>query len=242
MKTMTIGMIALVLGAGAAQGVTTFSFASDSDNTSFTWQGAGNTIQNANSDGNHLTLVIDDGNGPAPALTYDVSFFAGFSIASTGSIPAGGGRFLHTYGVNASANEAAGSFEFRLANGDTLLSATIVAGSFSALGTQGAWGTAAGLAATDNATAHVEHVWNGPDLPAYGLFHGAHSQGIDDAAFTFTFLQNAAGAPGVGLDGEVPGQWFAEGSYSGTANFVPAPGAMALLGLGGLAMARRRRA
>lgn len=242
MKTMTFGAIALLMAAGAAQGVTTFSFASDSDNANFTWRGTGSNIQNGNSDGNQLTLVIDDGNGPAPALTYNVSFFAGFSISSTGSIPAGGGRFLHTYGVNASANEAAGSFEFRTASGDVLLSATIVAGSFSALGTQGAWGTAAGLAATDNATAQVEYVWNGPDLPAYGLFHGAHSQGIDDAAFTFTYLQNAAGAPGVGLDSELPGQWFSEGSYSGTANFIPTPGAMALLGLGGLAMARRRRA
>jgi len=241
MNGMTFGAMALVLAAGAAQGVTTFSFASDSDNSSFTWRGEGNSISQGSTNGNQLVLVIDDGNGPAPALTFNVSFFSNLSLSPSASIPAGGGRFLHTYGVNTVAAETS-SFDFRLPTGEVLLSATIVSGSFSALGGQGSWGSAAGLAATDTATAQVQYTWNGPNLAAYGLTTGAVSQGIDDAAFSFTNLQNAQGGAGATLINELPGQWFSEGSFSGTANFVPAPGAMALLGLGGLVVSRRRRA
>ncbi|MFA6043994.1 MAG: hypothetical protein WC718_03330, partial [Phycisphaerales bacterium] len=116
-------------------------------------------------------------------------------------------------------------------------------GALSALGTQNAWGSTGGIDATD-ITGQVTYTWFGPDLPAYGLFNGQSSVGIDDATFTLTNLQTVGAGPGVTLgSGGLPGaQWVAEGSYSGTARFVPAPGAMALAGLGGLIMSRRRRA
>lgn len=243
MKTVALGLFSLVLAAGSAQ-ATTFSFASDSDNSNFTWAGIRNTVTNGDSpQTNAITLVIDDENGPAPALTYSVSFSAGFQISYSASVAVGGGRYLHTYDVNASVPEGAAQFSFLNPDGSVLLTATFTGGSLSSLGTQGAWGSTGGIDATD-ITGQVQYTWNGPDLPAYGLFHGQSSVGIDDATFTLTNLQTVGGGPGVALgSGGLPGdQWVAEGSYSGTARFVPAPGALALMGVGGLLVGRRRRA
>ncbi|MFA6046186.1 MAG: hypothetical protein WC718_14475, partial [Phycisphaerales bacterium] len=124
MKTVALGLISLVLAAGSAQ-ATTFSFASDSDNSHFTWAGLRNTVTNGEAPGaNQLTLVIDDENGPAPALTFGVNFSASFQISYASSIPVGGGRFLHSYGVNASVPEGSAQFSFLNPDGSALLTAT----------------------------------------------------------------------------------------------------------------------
>lgn len=242
MKTVALGLVSLVLAASSAQ-ATTFSFASDSDNSAFTWAGLRNAITNGSSPlSNSITLVIDDENGPAPSLTYSVAFNANFQISFANSTAVGGGRFLHAYDVNASVPEGAAQFSFVNPDGSTLLTATFTGGSLSALGTQNAWGTTGGVDATD-ITGQVTYTWFGPDLAAYGLFSGQSSVGTDDATFTLTNLQTVGGGAGVTLgSGGLPGaNWVSEGSFSGTARFVPAPGAMVLMGLGGLVMARRRR-
>ena len=70
---------------------------------------------------------------------------------------------------------------------------------------------------------------------------------MTDAAFTLTNLlsfSNDATQPGVPLDPQtfLPAEkWQSEGSYSGSAFFIPAPASLAMLGAGGLIAARRRR-
>lgn len=238
MKFVLGSIASVALVAGAAQ-ATTFSFASDNDHTSYTWRGNGALIRNAQDPADPMLLVIDDENGPAPSLTYAVDFRATFQLTPSAPLDLGGGRVLHSYGIVGVPES--GSFGFYLPSGAPLLLATFTGGNMSSLGTASAWGTSGGVQATDIA-GQVTYTWFGPDMPEYGLFNGASSMGLDDAAFTLTSL-NSNGNPGVTLgDSNLPNaEWFAEGSYSGTARFVPAPGALGLLGLGTLVVSRRKR-
>lgn len=240
MKYALGAMSGVVLAAGAVH-ATTFSFASDTDPSSHTWRGFSTAMGNAQDPGDPVTLTVDDGNGPGAPITFDVEFRAAFALTPNGlPLNLGGGRFLHTYNVGGPQGGPA-TFGFFLPGNVPLLTATFTGGSMSSLGSAGAWGTVGGVQATD-VVGQVTYTWNGPNLPAYGLFTGQSSIGVDDAAFTLSDLHTLAG-PGVPMnDVNLPAaEWFAEGSFSGTANFVPAPGALALLGLGSFALARRRR-
>jgi MYXO-CTERM domain-containing protein len=239
MKIATIGILALAAAAGSASAAT-FSFASDNDHSSWTFQGAGSLISAAMDPGNPQTLLIDDDNGALPALSFNVEFRANMQLQHASSVAVGGGNFLHIYNVVAVPEGPAG-FGFFDGQGNPLLVATFSSAVFRAAGPGSAWGTAANLSASD-LTGNVTYTWFGPDLPQYGLFQGQSSIGMDDAAFTFTALQSDAG-PGVPLGTNMfPSMgWVSEGSYSGSAQFVPAPGVAGLLGLAGLAAGRRRR-
>jgi hypothetical protein len=239
MKAAMLGTIGLLLAAGGAQ-ATTFSFASDVDHTSWTFTGVGALVNAALDPGNPQTLLVDDDNGPNPALTFAVEFRANMVLQHAASVPLGGGQVFHIYNV-AAAPEGPSSFGFYLPDGSPLLTAVFNNGVFRNVGGAGFWGTGANFSASD-LSGSVTYTWFGPDLPQYGLFNGQSSVGLDDAAFTFSNINSGQG-PGVALnDANYPGApWSSEGSYSGTAHFVPAPGTLALLGLGGLISARRRR-
>lgn len=231
-----IAALAMLSACGAAQAVTTFSFASDTDSSQYTFGGIGSTITQGANPGTNVVLTVDDGNGPAPALTFNVQFRANFTIQHVISQPGSGGSALHIYNLDGGNP----SFGFYLPNGQALLTATITGGNMRSLGTTSAWGTGGNIEAND-IVSQVAYTWQGDNLAAYGLITGATSSGGDDAAFTLTNL-SSGGNPGVGLSNNLPNaNWLSEGSFSGTALFVPAPGAMAIFGLGGLALARRRR-
>lgn len=239
MKTLILSAASLVLAASSAH-ATTFSFASDDDHTSWTFRGFRASLSDAQDLTDRVRLLVDDDNGSSPALAFDVEFRFVGDLSHVASVPLGGGLFLHTYSIVAP--QGVPFFGFFNPDGSALLTASFQGGVFSAVGTASSWDSSAGLSAAD-ITGAVTYTWHGADLPAYGLFSGASSIGQDDAAFTLTNL-NHGGSPGapLGLQSPYPdAEWASEGSYSGTAHFVPSPGAFALAGLGVLLTGRRKR-
>lgn len=225
----TLGLAALAGTANAAL----FSFASDTNQTDFTFGGFDKSVHDAQDPNDPVQLLIDDDNGPLPALVFDVEFDADFVIGFVGSNQVAPGIFTHSYSLN-------GSFTFSGASGP-LLKVSITDGAMVALGGRDTWGSTDTILGSDN-PGSVEYSWLGSDLPGYGVFNGT-SVGIDDASFTLTFLNSALGS-GVTLDGTTflpNAEWTSEGSFSGTAFFVPAPGAVGLIGLAGVLGLRRRR-
>ena len=213
-----------------------FSFASDNDHTSWTFTGSGGTISDANDPTDPQILLVDDHNGPLPAIPFAVEFQASFTIGFLASVPLGGGAFVHNYSLN-------GTFSFVDGTGNTLLSATVTNGAFTALGGALSWYSTGTIQANDNGTGgSVAYTLNGAAIPGYDLQPGP-SQGEDDMAFTLSALN--LNNMDVVLDPQThlpTGEWDSEGSYSGTArNFIPAPGAAMIAALGGLVALRRRR-
>lgn len=225
-----VGAMSVVVLAGTANAAL-FSFASDTNQTDFTFAGFGASVGDAQDPSDPVVLLVDDDNGPLPALSYNVEFDADFTIQYRGSTQIAPGVFTHAYRLD-------GSYQFSTGAG-VLLRVTIAEGAMVALGQQATWGSTDTILGSDD-PGSVTYEWFGGDLPAYGVFNGT-SIGDDDASFTLTFLQTAAGL-GVGLDANfLPNnEWTSEGSYSGTAFFIPAPGALALLGAAGLVSRRRR--
>lgn len=229
----TAATLLVLAGATSAQaGI--FSFASDNDHQSFTFSGFGASVTDAQDSNDPFELLLDDANGPNNPLSYMVEFDADFAIRHVMSVNLGGGLFVHNYSLN-------GTFDFIDGSGNPLLSATVQNGALTALGGQSTWLSSASILGADGEGASVTYTWFGPDLPSYGVFTG-QSIDPDDAAFTLTFLQSDGGA-GVRLGSDLlPAlDWVSEGSYSGSAQFVPAPGAVSLLAGAGLLAMRRRR-
>jgi hypothetical protein len=212
------------------------SFASDRDSGSYTFTGSGRQIHDAADQLDPLLLLVDDDNGPLQTLVFETEFDADFLISGYQSVNVGGG-VLHVYNIS-------GSFAFLDRNtGAPLMTASFTEGSLTVLGTQGAWASTATIQVGDGApNASIAYTWLGQNLPGYGLFTGQESVGLDDAAFTLTFLQSAQGF-GVPIDqsGLPLDTWLSEGSFSGSAFFAPAPSSVALLALGGLVANRRKR-
>ncbi len=233
--TCALALAATALPASAAF----FSFPSDADHTSWTFKGLGGVVSDAQDPADPQVLLIDDDNGAVFPSILQLEFDAGFGLTYLGSVPFVGGKFTHTYKIE-------GTFAFTdTASGFPVLSCKITDGLFSVVGDGGTkpatWNSTATIQASDD-YGTVTYTWYGPSAPEYGLYTG-DSVGLDTAAFTLTVL-NSLGKAGVALDGatHLPvDAWFSEGSYSGNGTFVPAPGAMAMIGLAGLAAARRRR-
>lgn len=234
-------MIARILACATAVGVATtanaalFSFASDVDSGSFTFVGGAGGVIDAQDPTDTQLLFIDDNNGPLPTIPLEVEFEAAFQMAYVASVPVTGNTFVHTYAL-------AGVFGFFSPTGAPILTATLTGGALTALGSATAWGTSETIQVNDIGAGEITYTWWGPDLPAYGIYAG-DSIGPDDAAFTLT-LTLSPGGFGVPLDpqtGLPAAIWTSEGSYSGSAFFIPTPGAAALAGIGLMGISRRRR-
>jgi len=213
-----------------------FSFASDADEASWTFAGQGATVTDAGDAFDPQVLLVDDNNGPAFPLLLAVEFEADFSIGYLGSVPFGG-KFIHSYSLD-------GTFFFLDGSGAPVLGCSIEDGVLTSVGNGGAnptWGSTATIQGSDD-YGSVQYHWYGPDMPAFGLYTG-DSVGLDDAAFTLTVLHSDTGSGvNLGSTSMLPTlKWDSEGSYSGSAFFVPAPGAIGLAGIAGLLLAHRRR-
>ena len=228
----TLAVLALA-GTAHAQ---FFSIASDSDDMNWALSGDGGDVFAA---ADVVTLLIDDNNGPLDPLSMDVQFSADISISWVKSSDFGD-NFLHVY-------SAEGSFEFAdMDTGDAMFTVSFSGAVFSSPGSENSWSSVASLLGSDGFTDVTYESF--VSLPAYGIFPGL-SVGPDDFGFDLTVLNDSGALPyepgfeGVELDDmHLPAtQWWSEASYSGSANFVPTPGALVVLGLGGLVGMRRRR-
>ena len=236
MRLGAIVVLSLTAGVASAQNVT-FSFASDVASNEPTFEGQADT--------GVISVVriptgleVDDANGPLPTLSYDTRFYCDFQLTYSGSFNLPGGQVLHTYGVD-------GTFRFQ---SSTVMQVTIEDGVLTALGDANGWGSTATIQASSLAGSNVNYEWQAASQAAYNLFTGASTSDMTDAAFTltdiFSFPAGAAGVPGVTINPQtgLPNvAWESEGSYSGSAFFVPAPGTAMIAGLGLTALGRRRR-
>lgn len=230
---------AIALATGSAQ-ASFFSFASDSRDNAWTFSGTGANVVDATAPNSPVTLLIEDNNGGLPALSVSTQFNALISLTFAGDVPLGGGAVSHNY-------TASGSYHFMdVAAGVNLLTINFTNCLFTARGLTSSWFSTAALQGDDGSGASVVMIWSGANLPQYGLTPGVlpAPRGF---AFDMTAL-NTSGAipyngqnPGVGLGANhfPVATWFAESSFS--ASTAPAPGGIAVLGLAGLAMAKRRR-
>ena len=124
----------------------------------------------------------------------------------------------------------AGFFELRDASSALIIRGDTANGSFIRLGS-----TSSILMSDDISFAYTA----GPSLTAL-LVPGRALANPQEAVFTVTDLLVGGGGPLV-VDGQMR-SWTANASYSGNSEVVPAPGAIALASLGGLLIARRKRA
>jgi len=235
--------IALALASGTAQAAF-LSFASDSADTAWTFTGNGANVTAAT--GNvPLVLHIDDNNGPAPVLQVSVSFVAQYTLTFVGSVNLPGGAQALSYAAN-------GSFTFSdTPGGPALLTTTFTNALFSVRASpNNVWATTGSLQVDDGLGATVSMVWGGANLPAYGLAPGALTGTPRGFGFDLTAI-NTSGAipyngqnPGVAINANTrlpTAQWWSEGSYSASANVIPGPATLAVIGLGAIATRRRRR-
>lgn len=236
-KLFALSLLGVSLAAASAS-ATTFSFRSDDNHQRWTLTGNGNTIT-ADTQLQPYQLLIDDDNGPLAPVAFDVRLIADFSIALV-NVTNVGGSSLYVYALN-------GGFSFVDFNTNApILSGQVSNGAATNFGPAGTWGTSGNLQGNDLAPAtSVTYQWNGPTLPGHGVYTGQTSVGLDDFGFTLTALVSGAAAPlpGVplGSNGLPIASWLAEGSFSGTAFFLPSPGSAALAGLGLTLIAPRRK-
>jgi hypothetical protein len=233
-----------VAGLAAAANAGIFSFASDTSDQSWTFTGgfhAGHfAIEDGTGLGDPTTLLIDDANGVLDPLAYsvDFNFHAHFGFLS--STPIGGGKYLHSYIVE---DGEAGWYTDTGPVLEMVIDGSIV----TVVGGQFSWDSSGSIFGSDS--------WAGVQYtsyihePDYGMYVG-DSVGPQDFSFSMSAINTSGvipydfSSPGAALDPQTMmplDDVFAEGSFSGSAQFVPTPGAVSLLAGAGLLGFRRRR-
>ncbi|MFN7021977.1 MAG: hypothetical protein ACK4WH_11705 [Phycisphaerales bacterium] len=247
----TVGAASLLAITGAAS-ATTLSFASDDDSNFSTFMGSSGSggmfmIRNGRTPlPTPVTLNVDDNNGANPTAQLPVGLVVSLSATHVASTPFGG-EWNHVYAVS-------GSYSFvHPVSSAPLLVVQINPGSaaMTIVGGATTWGSAGSIIGSDAAAG----VPNGVDYSDVGLSAYMTSLGYnpnnyivsggtffaEDFAFTLTSLNADGGI--VELDaGHLPTtSWFAEGSHSGHAFDIPAPGAAAAAGVFMMTLGTRRR-
>lgn len=260
-SAVKMSAVAAVLVFAGSANATLFSFASDTNDqlTTFLGTAGSGTSFSINDRGpnNRFSLLIDDNNGPLSAFSRTVRFEANLTATWVASPVIFGATVQHIYTIM---NGSQG-FAFRFVDptdSTVLLTASLDTSSqgvFSVPGTATTWSSTGAVLGSDS-FANVRYtatqslvnkmIAAGLNPAAYGIAAG-DSLGPDDFGFDLTtlFVRGSISNP-VTLDPQTrlpTVGWEAEGSFSGSAlnGFIPAPGAMALIGFGGVFAARRRR-
>ena len=228
--------IAVVLGAATVAHADYFSFASDSNPDGPTFLGGRQVLSRfrdalpVDPTGITVGFLWDaDENGPNPAILIPSSFrfqadFTGHSVQNVLGV------FINSY-------TATGFYEYRTLNPASALvlrvefSSAVFTSVSSSANTWGATATLQDQSRTDGSLRFIA----GNALPG-----ADYSNAPGDFAFTLTNLRNnAGGSIQLNTEGNPNAEWRSEGSWS--AHVTPAPGSMALLGIGSLVATRRRR-
>lgn len=237
MRLGAIVLLTLAAGTAGAEPNVTFSFASDTASNGPTFRGdAGSGIVEIAR--LPVGLLADDANGPLPTLDFsDARFYADFQFSLDSTVTLGSGQVLRAYTLS-------GTFSF---DNGSLMQVDLQNALFTVLGDADSWGSSGSIQASSIAGSTVTYTWNGASEPAYNLFQGAVTQSMTDAAFSLTNISSFSAngtIPGVDVDpqtGLPTSKWQSEGSYSGSAFFVPTPGSFIATTLGVMALGRRRR-
>ncbi len=244
LRTTTTTALLAVAGLTVAANAGIFSFASDYSDQSWTFTLATHGGHFAIEDQTQFTdptiLLIDDANGILEPLQYEVDFNLHADIDYLSSTPIGGGKFIHSYSVE---EAYAGWYT---SNGP-ILEMTFDDSIITIVGDEFGWDTAGSMFGSD-AWASVQYTSyiNEPD---YGMYLG-DAIGPQDFGFSLTTINTSGSipydysSPGATLDPQTmfpTEEVFAEGSFSGSAQFIPAPSTAALLLGAGLFGTRRRR-
>ncbi len=231
MRMPIAGAIALLAGT-AAQGAF-ISFASDTSPANPTFVATfddGHTVIRDFGPTNIDLLIDADEHGPLGPTTINANMTAELRLTYSGTVGLGGPMFAHVFRLD-------GFFQFDDPAGAMIVRGDIANGS-------------AALTGIGTFTKAFSASMSGSDI-SYTLGSIASTVGFGgvwagDFGFTLTAINGGAGAdytfPGPRAVGVAPDgidDFTSEGSFSGS--FVPTPGATALLVLGGLAAARRRR-
>lgn len=242
MKYAPLALLSIA-GLAATSQAGLLSFASDFSDNSWTFFGENHgdhfAIEDQIDISDPMTLLIDDDNGMLDPLSFQVDFNAHMDLDYLSSTDLGGGLFLHTYAIS---EVNLGWFN----DSGAVMEIIVDGGIVTVLGGQSSWGSTATIQASDT-TGSVTYT-SSIDAPDYGIFVG-DSVGNDDFAFTLTAI-NTSGSipydfsnPGVDLGSDMlpATDFYAEGSFSGSARFVPAPASTLLLAGAGLFGIRRKR-
>lgn len=230
----SITAIAALTLAGATAQATTFSFSSDrnTDGPTLASLQSGSVI-----DGRPFDLggqvVVDffydlDENGPGGAGVIPAAFEFSAAIKSY-TVTSVAGNFLHSWTLE-------GQYKFiELTTGQTFFTATFANALMSNFSDSAALLSKSGSMQSNLAADAALAFTTG------GALAGLDVTGLPDFGFTMTALRSAAngGRVAVAADGRFLSPWKSESSWSARA--VPAPGALALVGLGGLLLARGRK-
>lgn len=234
--TFAFSALAGLALAAASANAAYFSFASDNLSSESTFRGGGSSMGSGLLNG-RVDLLIDDNNGVLPTLTFGNTVFnADFSgITLRGSSTYAGTTTL-VYSLSGwfsfTQNSDAGSMNLLTVNFEDAV--------MTVQSKNNKWLTTGSVLGSDQFTSVA--ATTDLNLAGYDLAPGALKD--VDFAFGLTALKTVNGGSGVSIDAisKLPtARWEAEASYNGTASMIPAPGSLALAGLGGLVCARRRR-
>lgn len=241
MNQLENGMILSAAALAVCTGIANadfFSFASDVSAQSPTFQGvpaaapASGGIADAGPLSpaariNTMLLWDADGDGPQPAMAFASYLTFQVTLSQPLLTPFAGG-FIQSW-------IASGQYEFRdSATNDTILRISFDNAAFLSFSDAANFlGNTATLQNSDTTDASLT-------FTGFGPLAGRDLSGPRSQAFTFTALRGPNGQrASVQQGGFIQPGWVSEGSWS--ASVIPAPGALALGGLGGLMVLRRKR-
>lgn len=230
----SIAAIAALTLAGASAQATTFSFSSDrnTDGPTLASLQSGSVIDGRPFDLGGQVIVDffydldEDGPGGAGVIPAAFEFTAAVKDYSVTPIA---GNFMHSWSLE-------GQYKFiELTTGQTFFTATFANALMSNFSDSATLLSKSGSMQSSKAADLALSFTMG------GALAGLDLTSLPNFSFTMTALRSAAngGRVAVAPDGRFLSPWKSESSWSARA--VPAPGALALVGLGGLLVARRKR-